>query len=181
MLPFIATAYALLFLILCQALPGFEGAAWRLFTGVVFLANVILALSNIIHAVSIYRKKSFDRGFLRRVLIFKLLLAPFFIINFIVWTFFTSVSVMIQLLLPLAFSGIVAIMLLPIIVSITYLIFLPASVYAIAAIVANCRNGILSFAACVVHIVLQLLFVWDIIGCIVLLRTIARHRKKQLR
>lgn len=137
------------------------------------ILGVLLFISgaiNIAYAVKCAIKpsnKSKEREKLRAaMLFFKLLTVPFFIANFIVFA--------IAAFLPLIF---VFWIFYPLVVIATYFLMLVTSSYSIAVLVLYNKSKLLSKRAFAVHVILQLVFIADVVDAIYLFFAL---RKKDL-
>lgn len=121
------------------------------------LATLVMGVISIVYAgCSMYRD---DPGFdCKTVSVFKLVNIPFFMLNFGIWLFVTM-----MILTPM-FIG--AIWLLPLGVGYAYFVMLATSLPMIFYIFKlKCDNEI-SFASMTLHIILQLIFVLDIVDAL---------------
>jgi hypothetical protein len=123
------------------------------------LLSVFLAASNIACAAKIQSKNHFladQRAALKTALAFKLGLIPFFTIHLLMWLY-------------LAYSSMNPLMiflwgLIPIGVAYAYMVLMATSSYSVSMLVSFWRMGVLSPKQCVVHTVLQFIFVADVIS-----------------
>lgn len=132
--------------------------------------TIALAIANIIYAIVTalnYKKiimKNYSHG--KIVLVFKLIMIPFFILNFAMWYMFVG--------LFLLFGGLVFI---PIGIAFTYIILLSSSAYVMAELFVYYKSGKVNFRFLILHSLLQLLFVIDIIDYIYIHRTLNKIYK----
>lgn len=141
---------------------------------ILFLITIVLAFTNIINAIITGVKR--NNRFLTRnwynktMLVFKLVMIPFFILNFIIWYLFSSLFFL--------FGGF---LLIPIGLTFTYLILLSSSSHVIAEMYVYYKSGKITFNFFIIHSILQLFFVIDIIDYIYVNRVINRvYRYEQV-
>jgi len=133
------------------------------------LLSVVLAVCNIVCAIkNDKRMASGQAAAFRSVLGFKLALIPFFIIHFVMWLIFALGS----------FNPFMMFLwiLIPIGIGYAYIALLVTSAYAITGIIALGRQGVITKRQAPLHIVLQLIFVLDVIDGIYLARLIKRRQ-----
>ena len=122
---------------------------------------LILSIINLISAIKLFIQK--DVILLRKsMILIKLASIPFFIFNFI---FF----VVVLFVFVVASRGL-GIILVPIPIIITYLILLVTSTYSILFIIILKRFKIISNKSAIINIIIQLIFVLDMIGVLFLLK-----------
>lgn len=126
----------------------------------------ILACLNITYAIlgtkSLRTDPQKQQSVNRTILIVKLALIPFFIINFSIWAVFFGMF----LLTP---GGIIIdIILVPMGIGFTYVILLATSTYSISLLFTLYKNSILTRKQFILHSVFQLIFVADVIDQIVI-------------
>ncbi len=118
------------------------------------ITYVLLAL-NIAHAVRLQVTSGTERAtILRTVLRFKLLLAPFFLLNLLLWVLFVGATynpflMMLWILVPFG-------------VFYTFSVLFATSVYSCSKLLFYARTHRLPEKTCVLHILLQLIFVADL-------------------
>lgn len=134
---------------------------------ILFLIIIVLAFTNIINAIVTAIKdsnKSLTNNWnSKTMLVVKLVMIPFFILNFILWYLFTS--------LILLFGGF---LLIPIGIAFTYIILLSLSSHVIAEWYVYYRNKKITFQFFIFHSILQLFFVIDVIDYIYVYRMLHR-------
>jgi hypothetical protein len=116
----------------------------------------ILVVVNIMVAVySIVRAQ--DLSF-RTVMIFKLCLIPFYIVNFVCWMFSSMVFHIAIIIWPM----------IPFIIAYTYFTLLGTSAYIIAKLFSLRKSKIITTKQFVLHSILQIIFTVDVIDTIYL-------------
>jgi len=95
----------------------------------------------------------------RNVFIIKMVLIPFFIINFCIWFFVTVVGI-VPVFMYLLAAG-------PIGLVYTYWIFLPVSVYAVIVMRGYYKSGKINKSLLILFVISQFIYVIDIIGIII--------------
>ena len=126
---------------------------------------LILSIINLISAIKLFIQK--DVILLRKsMILIKLASIPFFIFNFI---FF----VVVLFVFVVASRGL-GIILVPIPIIITYLILLVTSTYSILFIIILKRFKIISNKSAIINIIIQLIFVLDMIGVLFLLKNYSK-------
>ena len=116
----------------------------------------ILAAVNIMVAVhSIVRVQALT---FRTVMLFKLCLIPFYIVNFVCWMFASMVFHIAIVIWPM----------IPFIIAYTYLTMLGTSAYVIAKLFSLRKSKIIDTKQFVLHCILQLIFTVDVIDTIYL-------------
>jgi hypothetical protein len=98
---------------------------------------------------------------LKTIMIFKIGLIPFFLINFLFW--FSMIGILLNPMM-----GFIGVFLIPIAVISTYLTMLITSIYGISIISVMGRKNILTWGQCVIHIIFQLIFILDVADLIFL-------------
>lgn len=120
------------------------------------IAVCILVAVNIMFAVhSIVRAKEFS---FRTVMIFKLCLIPFYIVNFVCWMFASMVFHIAIIIWPM----------IPFIIAYTYITLLGTSAYIIAKLFSLRKSKIITTKQFVLHCILQIIFTVDLIDTIYL-------------
>ncbi|MCL2137678.1 MAG: hypothetical protein FWH40_09245 [Coriobacteriia bacterium] len=157
--------------------PVVEGTyAFLLVPAFFLVASIIFALLNIGSAVFIVAKHidNFQnvRDTNRRVLAFKLLAIPFYVINLLIWVFMTGISVVMPGNIFFLMFGI------PIGIGYAFLVLLSSSTYSIAILVSLRKNNEITRGKFVLHLVCQLIFVLDVIDQLVLTMRIRRITAK---
>jgi hypothetical protein len=122
------------------------------------LLSVVLATINIIHGFKGYktlnnRETAYSFG---AILAFKIGFIPFFAITFAAWAFF-ALATMNPLLIFLW-------LLIPFGIGYSYFMLLATSSYTIPHMIRLMRSGRITKGKCALHVILQLLFVTDVIG-----------------
>jgi hypothetical protein len=124
-----------------------------------FVIFLILSIRNIIYTNKLLKRSEIDK--LKKLTEFiKFGAIPFWIINFILLSLFTIAIVM-------GTRGI-GIVIIPVPILITYIILLGTSIFSIPYIKLLYRIKKIGFKQMVIHIILQLCFVWDVIGILYL-------------
>lgn len=141
---------------------------------IVTILNLILPLVNILYAIFYSKKISNDeekvKKWNRNILIIKIVLIPFYIINFIFW-FLVSILGIVPVFMFLLVAG-------PIMGIISaYWILLSTSFYSVAVIKEYYKFGYLTKTLKMIFIISQFLFVLDLIGYVVL-QFILKNRMK---
>ena len=126
----------------------------------VTVLSILLALADYITAPKM-RKAVCEHSF-RTLMIFKLALIPFLILNFSMWAIFALGSFNPFMMFLWIF--------IPVGIAYTYMALLVSSSYVIVKILDFKRRGILSNRQCALHIFLQLIFVTDVFDSIYLNR-----------
>lgn len=126
---------------------------------ILIIASFALAIANFIIAAVRFRKnsKSDNSRILRDIMVFKLILTPYFIINMLAWTLMIIMT-------ALFFTWI----LIPLGVIHAFIAMLVTSFYAILKTANLMKRGKLSKGMGTLMIILQLTFVLDIVGIIYL-------------
>ncbi len=120
------------------------------------IAVCILVAVNIVEAVhSIIRVQ--DLSF-RTVMIFKLSLIPFYIVNFVCWMIASMVFHIAIIIWPM----------IPFIIAYTYFTLLGTSAYTIAKLFTLRKSKIITTKQFVIHCILQIIFTADVIDIIYL-------------
>jgi len=132
---------------------------------IVTILNFILPLVNILYAIFYSKKISKDeekvKKWNRNILIIKIVLIPFYTINFILW-FLVSILGIVPVFMFLLVVG-------PIMGIISaYWILLSTSFYSVAVIKEYYKLGYLTKTLKMIFIISQFLFVLDLIGYVVL-------------
>lgn len=141
---------------------GFSFSKDTINKGILGFLAIICAVSillNIINSIVylIKGKEDIELKFIKTSLISKVLLMPFYIINFLFWLCVT----MGFLVIP-GFQIFIVVTLF--IALITYMILLSTSCYSIVAISKLYRKGKISLSSAIVNIIFQFMFVFDIIS-----------------
>lgn len=126
---------------------------------VIMVFFIVLFVRNAISAARLFGKND-TGGLLKTSLFVKLSLIPYFVVNFIL-------NALIFTALAAASRGI-GIILVPIPVFLTYCILLSTSIYSIALVLSLGRNGKLGKRQTILHFILQICFVLDILGILLL-------------
>jgi len=168
---FIISCYLLLIyfilkeIILINAVPNFIGV-------LLFSITIALAITNIINAIitalNKENKSLMINSYSKTILVFKLIMIPFFILNFIMW--YMAVG------LIFLFGGF---LLIPIGIAFTYIILLSSSTHVIAELYVYYKNRKITFNFFIVHSILQLLYVIDIIDYIYVHQTLNRINRNE--
>ena len=102
---------------------------------------------------------------LKAIMKYKIAFAPYLIINFLFWSALVPGSFNPWMLWFVGFSVVLFFFFG---VAFTYIAILTTSIYEIEQIIILWRSGTISFKQCLVHIILQLLFVTDVLDAIFL-------------
>lgn len=119
---------------------------------------VLLGIANLIFALKEVTVCT-ENGF-RNVMRFKLIHIPFFIVNFLFWLFYMAASANPFLIFTWVF--------IPVVILYTYGVMLATSFHVCGHLLACKRKGLLGQHKIWYHIILQFIFVLDIIDSIVL-------------
>lgn len=128
-----------------------------------FFASLLLIVINIVSAIKLQKHPINSKGNpLKIIMVFKLALIPFYISNFV-----SGLIVAMLALNPLMFLlwALVALW-----IAYTFSTMLSTSAYGISLIITLGKKSILTRGECVKHIILQLIFVADVIDSIILFR-----------
>ena len=129
------------------------------------LITVALGAVNIINAIVTALKNKNETltssWHNKTMLVFKLIMIPFFVLNFIFWYTATSITFL--------FGGF---LLIPIGIVFTYIILLSSSTHVISEMYVYYKNRKITFPFFILHSLLQLLFVVDVIDYIYVHRTL---------
>ena len=154
---------------------GFLEIPWRLLPPVV-IANLFLAAAALFLLVKGVKGAQGDLSAQRRLnhlaLAMKLLTIPFFIVHLQIWTMVLAAFLVIpglQILLPFGFFG----------VAFAYSVVLATSAYSISGLYVQYRLGRLPGKKLVRNVILQLIFVLDVISYLVFYFQIRRSCKEQ--
>lgn len=135
-----------------------------------FIFTIALAIANIVNAIvtALTYKNNLllNEWYSKAMLMFKLIMIPFFIVNFIMW--YLAVA------LVFFFGGF---LLIPIGTVFTYIILLSLSTHVIAELYVYYKNKKIAFNFFVFHSIMQLFFVIDIIDYIYIDRTLNKTYK----
>lgn len=143
---------------------------WLAIFGLLYLAmSVVNAVLAIHTAVTAPNSPQACRQMSRVMLFVKLDAIPFFIANYVLWICVFAFSV----ILPLGFTLWIFI---PIAVIATYIVLLTTTAFSIPTIVLLARSKQLKPFEAIVHIVLQFIFVLDVIDVVYI--SIALRKKK---
>lgn len=130
---------------------------------VLLLLSVILIIANIVVGLIGLNNKRNEKQILSDIrisLLAKVLLIPFFISNFYMWFLFSMAFLIVpglQIFFTITILGIIW----------TYGIMLATSSYSIAALISLYRKNKIKLSTTVINVVLQLIFVLDVISYIV--------------
>ncbi|WP_264851050.1 hypothetical protein [Clostridium omnivorum] len=116
---------------------------------------ILVALNIMVAVHSIVRAQ--DLSF-RTVMIFKLCLIPFYLLNFVCWMFASMVFHIAIIIWPM----------IPFIIAYTYLTLLGTSTFVIAKLFSLRKSKIITTKQFVLHCILQLIFTVDVIDAIYL-------------
>jgi len=120
------------------------------------LAVCVLVVVNIAGAVySVIHSRSLT---FRAVMVFKLCLIPFYIVNFACWLLASMVFHIALVVWPI----------IPFIIAYTYITMLGTSVHIIAKLLTLRRNGAISTKQFIIHSIWQIMFTADVIDSIYL-------------
>ncbi|MDR1131063.1 MAG: hypothetical protein LBL15_01415 [Oscillospiraceae bacterium] len=135
------------------------------------LLSVVLAVINIIRGIKAYMASLYHVGMndsFGTILAFKIGLVPFFLINFVLWAVVFVIGAFNPFMMFLWIF-------IPFGIGYTYLMLLATSAYTIPHIIRLKRGGHLTKRQCVFHVVLQLLFVTDVIDSIIFYSKYRKH------
>lgn len=129
----------------------------------IFVCMGVCMLFGIVNLIFALKEVSVctENGF-RNVMRFKLIQIPFFIVNFLFWLFYMLASANPFLIFTWVF--------IPVVILYTYGVMLATSFHECAHLIACKRKGLLGQHKIWYHIILQFIFVLDIIDSIVLYR-----------
>lgn len=130
------------------------------------LSNIILSIVSAFQSVDI---KNMNNGMINHMLFLKLSVIPYFILNFLLWTGFFGTL----MIFP---GGIFLLALVPIIVFLTFTVLLVTSSSAISALVYCYRAKQIDIFKLIIHIVLQLIFVVDVIDSVYLFKILRKGK-----
>lgn len=116
---------------------------------------ILVAVNTMAAVHSIVRAQGLS---FRTVMIFKLCLIPFYMVNFVCWMFASMVFHIAIIIWPM----------IPFIIVYTYLTLLGTSAYVIAKLFSLRKNKIITTKQFVIHCILQLIFTVDVIDIIYL-------------
>jgi len=158
--------------VVVNLLKGKADAEFPYVTMCAVLLTCVLALVNIAVAlISLILGKRQLSLSLRDIMVFKLILIPYYIGNYVLWLVVYLGSALF-LVPPLVFYFAPIFLLtwatLPFVVAFTYLTMLGTSAHAITKLVALRRDGAITTGELVIHILLQLTFVLDVADSIYL-------------
>lgn len=123
---------------------------------IMMLITCAFVVANIARAiVSTIRSKGVS---FRIIMVFKLCLIPFYIVNFICWGIAMSVFHISWVVWPM----------IPFIILYTYLTVVGTSAHNIAVLLILCRNKRITTKQCVIHCIFQLIFMADVIDSVYL-------------
>jgi glycopeptide antibiotics resistance protein len=132
------------------------------------ILSAILAWVNIGNAVFCLRKNRADEiqthSANRMVLVIKLLLIPFYAINFMIWSLLTAVFI------PFAGNIIFLSVAIPIGIGFAYLMLAATSSYSITLLFSLMREGKIPLAQFILHTICQLFFMADVIDQVFILK-----------
>lgn len=141
---------------------------------IVTILNLILPLVNILYAIFYSKKISNDeekvKKWNRNILIIKIVLIPFYIINFILWFLVSILGIVPTFMFLLVVGPIMGVIS-------AYWILLSTSFYSVAVIREYYKFGYLSKTLKMILIISQFIFVLDLIGYVVL-QIILKNRMK---
>ena len=146
---------------------------------IVVLPSVLVGVASVVAAIAVAvasRDPRRDSTSLRKVMVFsKVTAIPFFVGNFLMWSGVWAISL---------FSVISALfaqaVLIPVAVVLTYCVMLVTSADSIATIVLAARAKLLRPTEVAVHIILQLIFVADVVSAIVVAVTLRRRTNQSI-
>jgi hypothetical protein len=131
-----------------------------------FVVFLIYTIINIIYLKHNINKNQFDKIY-KYTKIVKLSIIPFWIINIV--AYFGVMQFFVLLMWGMA------VLIVPIIVFISYLVLVSTSIYSISYIIVLKRNNKLTKKQFIINILFQLCFILDIIGLIYLLKLIKKN------
>ena len=118
------------------------------------ILSVILAVSNIIYSFKFHSRLVADKSTDKTIFRFKLLLIPFFIINFLLWLLFTLALAVPLFMIPFIF--------VPFGIIYAFMVLSAISLYAISYISHLEKTDILTKKQYLVNAFMQMLFVVDV-------------------
>lgn len=117
--------------------------------------NIIYAFRNALRPAD----KIKNRRSMKIIMItMKLLTIPFFVINFVFWA----------CIMAIPFASLIAMLFMPVILLLTFMVLLVTSAYSVSMIILYSRAKMLSPVATVVNIILQYIYVVDVFDAIYL-------------
>ena len=162
---FLGLLYAFNAIFICFILVGIKNnysinfTVFGILLALWFVIFIILSIRNIIYTNKLLKRCEIDK--LKKLTEFiKFGAIPFWIINFILLSLLTIAIVM-------GTRGI-GIVIIPVPIIIAYIILLGTSIFSIPYIKLLYKGKKIGFKQMVIHIILQLCFVWDVIGIIYL-------------
>ena len=164
---YLASLYAIQAVVLVPFLTADGGGtgdfSWKLFAAAVVL-NLVLAVVTVACLVTrlrrLRRDVSLQKKLNRLALAMKLLTVPFFVTHLQLWMLVSAAFLVIPGLQLLLFSGLIG-------VAFAYSVVLVTSSYSICGLYAQYKNGRLSGKKLARDILLQLIFVVDVISYLV--------------
>lgn len=127
-----------------------------IFFTVVFMISILLNIINsIIYLIK--GKENIELNLIKISLISKIILIPFYIINFLFWLCVTMGFLMVP-----GFQIFIVVTLF--IALLTYMVLLSTSCYSIVSIIKLYRKRKINLKSCIINIIFQFMFVFDIIG-----------------
>jgi hypothetical protein len=133
-----------------------------------FIITIALAIANIVNGILSKNKLLISHEYCKSILVFKLIMIPFFILNFLMWYM--------AMALVFLFGGF---LLIPIGIAFTYIILLSSSAYVISELHVWYKNKEITPTFLIIHLILQLLFVADIIDYIYVYQTLNKVHKNE--
>lgn len=150
-----------------SSLSLFEKCFYWVWIGIAVLL-LISYIINFIYAIKDFLKR--DIWYSRKMMLsMKMGTIPFFIINFLFFVVVLGFIILISRGL-----GVILLPIVPVVVTVTYLILLLTSVYSILFLIRLRRLNLINTAVLVTHIILQLFFVVDTIASLYLAKTFSQ-------
>lgn len=151
-----ASVFLAIFMLSSQEWSDSSGFGPFIIPLIMMLIVCALVVANIAGAIiSTIRLKHLS---FRAVMVFKLCLIPFYIVNFVCWGIASMVFHIALFIWPL----------IPFIIAYTYFTVVGTSAHNIANLLTLRRNKRISTKQCVVHCILQFIFIVDVIDCVYL-------------
>lgn len=168
LLAFLINAYVLQLFLFLDVLPNNIVDDYPVPFLCIYLAllvfMVFLIIMNIVYSIKLHKlafHKNINGNPLKTIMIFKIGLIPFFLINFLFW--FSIIGILLNPMM-----GFIGVFLIPFAAISTYLTMLITSIYGISLISVMGRKNILTWGQCVIHIIFQLIFILDVADSIFL-------------
>lgn len=131
---------------------------------IAIILSLVSGCFNVANAVKMQRNpNTITKISMKTIMIFKLCLLPAYI------AFLMILVVSLGMILSIWFT-IVGVFMLPLVVIYSYFVLFTSSSMVISRIIILGRKGDISIWKCIIHIIMQLLFVTDVIGSIIVYR-----------